>query len=58
MDYADHNNRATIVKEIDHIHFTSLTYLQLSTNNIESIEGLPSVRMPQIKALNLSTYEC
>ena len=45
-----------MVKEIAHIHFTALTYLQLSDNSIESIEGLARVQMAHIKVVVLGTY--
>jgi hypothetical protein len=49
MGKVDHNNRATIVKEIAHIRFTALTRLQLGGNSIESVEGLAMVQMPHIE---------
>jgi hypothetical protein len=48
MHNVDDNERATIVKEIAHIHFTVLTNLDLAGNRIESIEGLARVQMARI----------
>jgi hypothetical protein len=56
MDNVDENHRATLVKEIAHIHFTALTRLYLGGNWIESVEGLARVQMPQIECVDLSTY--
>ena len=42
----DNNKRPTIIKEIAHVHFSALTVLNLTSNNIDSIEGLCGVRMP------------
>jgi hypothetical protein len=56
MDNLDNNQRATLVKEIAHIHFTALTDLYLGDNRIESVEGLARVQMPHIELVNLSTY--
>jgi hypothetical protein len=49
-----YNSRATVVKEISHIHFTALTELDLEQNLIKSIEGLVCVDMPHIKKLLFS----
>ena len=57
MDHAEHNERATVVKEIAHINFTALTQLDLVGNKIKSIEGLPRVGMPHITILNLCTWD-
>ena len=54
MDNADNNYRATIVKEIAHIHFTVLTELQLGGNRIESVEGLVRVHLAHLKYVFLS----
>jgi hypothetical protein len=56
MDNVENNYRATIVREIAHIHFTALTKLQLGGNKIESIEGLTRVHMAQIQIVSLCTY--
>ena len=56
MDNVDYTRRATIVKEIAHIHFTALTILQLGGNRIESAEGLARVKMAHIKIVGLCTY--
>ena len=51
------NYRATVLKEIAHIHFTRLIILHLGKNMIESVEGLPHVQMEHLQWLNLSTYD-
>jgi hypothetical protein len=56
MDNLDNNERATLMREIAHIHFTALTFLHLGDNRIESIEGLARVQMAHIKYVNLCTY--
>ena len=56
MDNVEYNHRATIVKEIAHIHFTALTILWLSGNRIESVEGLARVHMAHIQSVELGTY--
>jgi hypothetical protein len=56
MDNGDNNHRATIMKEIAHIHFTALTVLYVGGNRIESIEGLARVQMVHIKLVRLGTY--
>ena len=53
MDNVDDNHRATIIKEIAHIHFTALTHLFLRGNRIESVEGLTRVQIPRIKIMFL-----
>ena len=57
MGDKDDNDGATIVKEISHISFTALTTLHLAYNQVESIEGLPRVSMPQIEQLKLCICE-
>ena len=57
MDNVVNNRRATLVKEIAHIHFTALTCLLLGGNSIDSIEGLARVQMTHIQVLNLSTSD-
>ena len=49
MGNVDYNHRATLVKEIAHIHFTALTELYLGDNKIESVEGLARVHMAHIQ---------
>ena len=44
------------MREIAHIHFTALIFLDLGGNAIESIEGLPQVQMPHICRLYLCTH--
>ena len=51
-----YNDRATVVKEIAHVHFTALTQLVLGGNRIESVEGLARVHMTHIKKACLGTY--
>ena len=55
MNNIEYNERSTVLKDIVHINFTNLTYLQLGGNQIESIEGLPRVQMPHIQHLFLCT---
>ena len=56
MDDVDFNCRATVVKEIIHINFTTLTFLDFDGNIIDSIEGLPPrVQMPHVKSIYLYT---
>jgi hypothetical protein len=56
MENEDYNQRVTAVREITHIHFTALIFLDLGGNAIESIEGLPRVQMPHICRLYLCTH--
>ena len=56
MDNVGCNDRATLVKEIAHLHFTALTYLVLTGNRIECVEGLARVQMPHIEQVGLGTY--
>ena len=56
MDNVGYNGRATLVKEIAHLHFTALTLLSLTGNRIESVEGLVRVQMSHIECVNLGTY--
>ena len=56
MENAEFNLRATIVEEIAHIHFNTLTCLSLGGNKIDSIEGLYRVEMPHICILHLCRY--
>ena len=51
-----YNGRATVVKEISHIHFAALTKLHLDNNRIESIEGLARAQMSHMHELYLGTY--
>jgi hypothetical protein len=53
IDNVGKNGRKTVVKEIGHIHFTALALLNLTSNNIDSIEGLARVQMVHIKVLEL-----
>ena len=56
MGNVDRNHRATLVKEIAHVHFTALTTLWLGDNRIESVEGLARVHMAHIQSVKLGTY--
>jgi hypothetical protein len=56
MDNVDENQRATLMKEIAHIHFTTLIDLCLAGNRVESVEGLARVQMPQIEFVSLCAY--
>jgi hypothetical protein len=56
MNNVVYNQKATIVKEITHIHFTALVGLYLGGNRIESVEGLSRVKMPHIEWVGLGTY--
>jgi hypothetical protein len=44
-----------LIKEISHISFTRLISLQIWLNSISSIEALPSMHLPSIKCIHLST---
>ena len=56
IDEAECNGRVAVVRDIAHMNFPLLTVLHLDRNQIESIEGLPYVYMPQIKSLLLGRY--
>ena len=56
MDNLGRNERATLVKEIAHIHFAALTLLDLGGNRIESIEGLACMQMAHMQMLLSRTY--
>ena len=43
-----------MIKEINHILFPQMTYLSLSGNKIESIEGISRIYMPQLEELGMS----
>jgi hypothetical protein len=43
------------MKEIGHVRFINLAALWISGNQIESIEWLPHVFMPNIRILDLGT---
>jgi hypothetical protein len=49
IDEAECNGRVAVVRDIARMNFPLLTILHLDRNQIESIEGLPNVYMPQIK---------
>jgi hypothetical protein len=49
------NGRIKLVEEISHVHFTSLTSLNLQGNGISSVEALPNVAMPHIIKLSVGT---
>ena len=46
--HADNNHTPTIVKDISQVRFHLLNTLNLSGNDIHSIEELPNIYMPQI----------
>lgn len=48
--------RATVGKDIDHIRFTALAFINVAGNRIESIEGMERVQMPHISWVSLGTY--
>lgn len=48
------NERSDILKDIAHIDFTTLRTLSLKSNQIESIEGIAEMIMPQLEELHLS----
>ena len=52
----DDNQKVEILKELAHVRFNNLTVLWVWGNEIESIEGLSQVYMPQIRGLGLSTF--
>jgi hypothetical protein len=56
MHDADYNHRLTAIQEISHINFTALTMLNLTGNNLQSIEGLPNLHIPHIQLLFLCTH--
>ena len=53
FDSVDRNSRPKIVEDVCHIHFPILTSLSIWANNIESVEKLPRVDMPQLRYLHL-----
>lgn len=44
------------MKEISHINFTKIKMLDVSFNNIDSIEGLNRIHLPTIEVLHLSKF--
>ena len=44
-----------ILKDITNIHFPFLTYLRFDFNNIESVEMLPRIWMPNIAEMNINS---
>jgi hypothetical protein len=56
MDDVEYNYRVTIIKDISHIHFLSLTILNLKGNQLESIEGIACISMAHLEQLYLGIY--
>ena len=53
----ERNKRTSIVREIAHIEFPHLTALFLFENCIESVECLPSMQLPLLRKLIISTHD-
>jgi hypothetical protein len=51
LDEIENNSRASLLKELSHIRFTSLIYLGIWRNQIESLEGIARVDMPHMEDL-------
>ena len=51
----DHNGNANIYKDIKHITFTTLKFVDLSHNRLTSIEGICHLSMASLEIINLST---
>jgi hypothetical protein len=47
------NRRATLVRELAHVHFPALTVLNLLGNCIQSIEELVRIDMPRLEKISL-----
>ena len=52
---AEGNRREAVVEDISHILFPRLVHLNITGNNIQSIETLPRMFMPHLSRLFLST---
>jgi hypothetical protein len=52
---ADWNRREEVIKDITHLQFTHLIFINLLGNSIVSIEGLPLISMPQLQTLHLGS---
>ena len=50
------NSRASLVKEITHIHWKNLTELRMYGNQMESLEELPRVSMLCLEQLSLGIF--
>ena len=53
LDEIENNSRASLLKELSHIHFPNLIYLGIWRNQIESLEGIIRVDMPNMEDLQL-----
>ena len=49
----DANHYSPILRDIQHITFENMTYLDVWGNRLESIEGLYRMRMPQLRILHI-----
>ena len=49
------NDRKQIVRDIIHIRFPSLRFLQLTENQIESVEAFSIFYIPSLEELDLCT---
>ena len=54
--YLDGNKNTAIIKDIEHIGFPHLQWLNIWSNNIVSIEGITRIRMPNLIRLWISTF--
>ena len=52
----DHNENANIYKDLKHIGFTNLKFVDLSHNSLTSVEGINHLSMLSLEILNLSKY--
>lgn len=53
--FLDDNQRQSIIKEIQHIQFSCMTFLSVSYNTISSIEGVDRVSMPHLRNIQFGT---
>ena len=51
VDNSVGNRRIELVKDIEHIHFEKLILLDLWDNQINSIEALPRIHIPNLESL-------
>ena len=58
IPHLEHSRRPSLLMEISHIRFLSLSALSLNGNLIPSIECLPCIHMPHMKVLILSKCIC
>ena len=52
----DFNDHPTIIQEIKNVDFPNLKVIYLTSNQIESLEGLNRIHIPLLMKLNLSKY--